>query len=61
MVSEFLNAPCEDKGDTKIVSYYDVDWARFPYDTRSTLGYCGKLNLMEKQETKHNFDFQYEC
>nr|KYP59014.1 hypothetical protein KK1_014439 [Cajanus cajan] len=30
----------EDKGNSKIVCYFDVDWAGSPSDRRSTSGYC---------------------
>jgi len=46
----------EDKGNTHIVRYFDVDWAWSPRDRQSILGYCVLVggNLISWKSKKQN-------
>lgn len=51
----------EDKGNTKITRYSDVDWTGQLSDTRSTFGYCvliGENLISWRRKTKQNIVFR---
>ncbi|RDY04741.1 hypothetical protein CR513_11508, partial [Mucuna pruriens] len=54
------NAPSRrllhDKGNTKIIGYFNANWARPPLDKRSTFGYYVLIrgNMISRRSKKHN-------